>query len=273
MRNHVFEILMLCDACKSPIATLNVTNMHSAACVLFECLPPGYMHCGDVLFNKFIVSTAYLGALKQLAIEHGSNKELCALSLKRLKDIYTKQDKYLHSVFNPYLIHLCDTTHSYSSCNSARIKSLCAVPCLVPTFWILQPLVNVYKHKIASRSITTLLHLFYILSACCCEEENHHYWCNIAVWDTYRSIATLYLCDSDVYCDALNRLLIYELVMHCWNRICCANEGSIYLCDDKDPSSACMIDIVQKPFLCINTTFPCINLANYSWTKKIIFVQ
>ena len=81
---------------------------------------------------------------------------------KQLIDIYTKQDKYLPNVFNKKIRNLCDKNHSFN--NVSRINSLCCIPNMVPTFWLLQPMINLYKFDIPQQSITTLLHFFFIIS-------------------------------------------------------------------------------------------------------------
>ena len=80
----------------------------------------------------------------------------------------------------------------------------------------------------------------------------HHYWCNIGVWDTYRTIATLFLCDSNIYFDELRYSLINKLINHCWYRIDNNDNNNIYLNDKNDPSSTCII----------NTNINDINLNN-----------
>eukprot|EP01084_Bolivina_argentea_P091837 165288_1 len=68
-----YHILSLCNLCKSNLSeinTLNSVNIHSSACVLLECIPPGYQHLADKLLNKYILSRNYLPLLKKLSVKY-----------------------------------------------------------------------------------------------------------------------------------------------------------------------------------------------------------
>lgn len=186
------------------------------------------------LLVKYVLSRSYLPSLKRMAIrslrdEHDVVLLDGAMTLFYIESdispfaasmatVYGECDLYLSNVFDRRVRALCKGVHSVG--NAAGIESLCAIPSMVPTFWMMQPVINLFKHSMPTQSVTHCLHFMFILSRC----PQHHYWHNVAPWDLYRTLCTLFLCDSNLWGDATVNALAARLMQQCWRRIVAAED-------------------------------------------------